>query len=71
MNFIGHVHDGRIVLDGPIMLPNGTLVRVEPVPSGGEPTTLEAMRLMEQSGSLDFWKDEAEDLYSTSDGEPV
>jgi hypothetical protein len=29
------------------------------------------MRLAEQSGALDFWKQEGEDVYTPSDGEPV
>jgi hypothetical protein len=29
------------------------------------------MRLAEQGGSFDFWKDTAEDIYSAEDGEPV
>ena len=33
--------------------------------------TLGIMRLMEQGGAFDFWKEEGEDIYSTEDGEPV
>jgi hypothetical protein len=33
--------------------------------------TLGIMRLMEQGGAFDFWKEEGEDIYSTTDGEPV
>ena len=33
--------------------------------------TLGLMRLIEQSGSFDFWKEDGEDLYSIEDGEPV
>jgi hypothetical protein len=33
--------------------------------------TLGIMRLMEQGGVFDFWKEEGEDIYSTADGEPV
>ena len=33
--------------------------------------TLDIMRLMEQGGAFDFWKDEGEDIYSVADGEPV
>ena len=29
------------------------------------------MRLMEQGGAFDFWKDEGENIYSAADGEPV
>ena len=34
-------------------------------------TTLEIMRLAEQSGAFDFWKEEGENIYSIEDGEPV
>jgi len=33
--------------------------------------TLGIMRLIEQGGAFDFWKETAEDLYSAEDGEPV
>jgi hypothetical protein len=33
MTLIGHVFDGKVVLEGPVSLPNGTAVRVEPVDS--------------------------------------
>jgi len=33
--------------------------------------TLTVMRLAEQSGAFDFWKQEGEDIYSAEDGEPV
>ena len=33
--------------------------------------TLGIMRLIEQGGAFDFWKEEGEDIYSTEDGEPV
>ena len=33
--------------------------------------TLGIMRLMEQGGAFDFWKEEGEDIYSSADGEPV
>jgi hypothetical protein len=33
--------------------------------------TLGLMRLMEQGGAFDFWKEEGEDIYSAADGEPV
>jgi hypothetical protein len=36
MSFTGHVVDGQVVLDGPMPLPNGTPVRVEPI-AHGEP----------------------------------
>lgn len=34
-------------------------------------STLSLMRLAEQSGAFDFWKEEGEDIYSVEDGEPV
>ncbi|MEP7341337.1 MAG: hypothetical protein ABI977_26645 [Acidobacteriota bacterium] len=33
--------------------------------------TLGLMRLAEQSGSFDFWKEDGENLYSIEDGDPV
>ena len=33
--------------------------------------TLGLMRLADQSGSFDFWKEEGEGIYSAGDGEPV
>ena len=33
--------------------------------------TLGLMRLIEQGGAFDFWKEEGEDMYFASDGEPV
>jgi hypothetical protein len=33
--------------------------------------TLGLMRLIEQGGAFDFWKEEGEDIYSAADGEPV
>lgn len=33
--------------------------------------TVGLMRLAEQSGSFDFWKEDGENIYSTEDGEPV
>jgi hypothetical protein len=33
--------------------------------------TLGIMRLMEQGGAFDFWKEKGEDIYSEADGEPV
>ena len=32
---------------------------------------LEVMRLAEQSGAFDFWKEKGEDIYTPQDGEPV
>jgi hypothetical protein len=33
--------------------------------------TLGIMRLMEQGGAFDFWKEPGEDVYSAEDGEPA
>jgi hypothetical protein len=33
--------------------------------------TLGMMRLAEQGGAFDFWKEEGEDIYTIEDGEPV
>jgi hypothetical protein len=33
--------------------------------------TLAMMRLAEQGGAFDFWREEGKDVYSHSDGEPV
>ena len=33
--------------------------------------TLAMMRLAEQSGAFDFWREEGEDVYTPSDGEPI
>jgi hypothetical protein len=32
MSFTGHVQDGAVVMDEPLPLPNGTAVRVDPLP---------------------------------------
>lgn len=34
-------------------------------------STWNLMRLAEQGGSFDFWKEEGEDIYTIEDGEPV
>lgn len=39
--------------------------------SPADPTPAQNLRLIEQSGVLDFWDDPAEDMYSDNDGEPV
>lgn len=31
MSFQGHIENGAVVLDNPVLLPNGTIVRIEPV----------------------------------------
>lgn len=71
MTFTGHVLDGKVVFDMPVPLPNGALVQVSPVEPVGSPSTHDLMLLAEQSGVLDFWKDDVEDIYSLGDGEPL
>lgn len=34
-------------------------------------STWDLMRLAEQGGSFDFWKEAGEDIYTIEDGEPV
>jgi hypothetical protein len=36
-----------------------------------EPTVNERHRMLENGGSLDFWNDPAEDIYTMDDGEPA
>jgi hypothetical protein len=36
-----------------------------------DPTSEERHKLLETSGTLDFWNDPAEDVYSEDDGEPI
>lgn len=38
---------------------------------GGEVSTANLMRLAEEGGSFDFWHDDAENVYTLADGEPV
>lgn len=33
--------------------------------------TVDIMRLVEQGGAFDFWKEEGEEIYSADDDEPV
>lgn len=61
---------GACNLDEVQVLTAGTKPTVfsnEPV----EPDTRQMMRLVEFSGSLGFWDDPAEDVYTLDDGEPV
>jgi hypothetical protein len=37
----------------------------------GNVLTRDMMRLAEESGAFQFWRDAGEDIYSTHDGEPV
>lgn len=39
--------------------------------SNDDVPTLGIMRLAEQAGSFDFWKQEGQDIYSLEDGEPI
>jgi len=34
-------------------------------------STLSVMRLAEQGGAFDFWREEGEDVYTAQDGEPL
>ena len=45
--------------------PGGTIVRPT------DATTTDLMNLVEVSGTLDFWNDPEEDLYTESDGDAV
>lgn len=39
--------------------------------SSEELSTRDMMRLAEQGGAFDFWKDPGEEIYSLEDGEPI
>lgn len=44
MSFTGHIADGRVVFDGPVSLPDGTPVRIEPIePATRTPSLLERL----------------------------
>ena len=36
-----------------------------------DPNAAQTMRLIESSGSLEFWENDDEDIYSVEDGEPA
>lgn len=36
-----------------------------------DPSESQALRLIEKSGALDFWADDAENGYAADDGEPI
>jgi hypothetical protein len=44
MVYRGHVHNGVVVFDTPAALPDGTLVRVEPLPTAAEPDCFAGVR---------------------------
>lgn len=46
-----------------------SVTRVIVVPP--EPTRVQRMAIIEASGSLEFWDDPAEDVYSQDDGDPA
>ncbi len=46
----------------------GAISQVIPLP---EPTAEQRMKLIEASGSLDFWDRDEEDIYTLEDGDPV
>ena len=39
--------------------------------TGEDVSTRQIMRLAEQGGAFEFWKEEAENIYSPDDGEPL
>lgn len=45
--------------------------KIELTSTPSEPTLLQTLKAIEQSGALAFWNDPEEDLYTCSDGEPV
>lgn len=47
----------------------GTAMSIPYFPS--DPTSDQLMRIVEASGSLDFWDDPREDIYTLEDGDPV
>jgi hypothetical protein len=56
MSLEGRVEDGRVVFDGPVPLPDGTPVRVEPlpvVPRVADPKTSWLEGLEEVVGAID------------------
>lgn len=44
MSFQGHIKDGMVVFDEPIALPDGTPVRVEPLPTAPGKTLAERFK---------------------------
>ncbi len=49
-----------------------TTVRIEVADvCPADPTPEQVMRLVETSGTLDFWEDPGEDIYTLEDGEPL
>ena len=47
-----------------------SVVDVFPSPPA-DATHMQTLRLIEQSGSLDFWNEEGEDIYTHDDGEAI
>ena len=47
------------------------LNRLITVSAPSDPTPNQMMRIVETSGTLDFWEDPAEDIYSSEDGQPL
>jgi hypothetical protein len=64
-----------------VILPRAELERLVELARHSEPielqldeqemATLDMMRLAEEGGAFDFWKEEGEDIYSAEDGEPI
>lgn len=48
----------------------GSIVSVFPE-RPADPTSAQVFRLIEQSGTLDFWSDKAEDIYTLDDGTEI
>lgn len=61
--------DGRLHLDGPAELSAGR-VRVLVLWEADEPTEVEWLQAAASSSAFDSLADEAEDIYSLSDGKP-
>ena len=44
MTYRGHVENGAVVLDEPLELPDGTVVRIEPLTARERPTLAERLK---------------------------
>ena len=58
-----------IQLDAPVTTVVNSVHGYVGAPS--DPTSTQCMRLVELSGTLDFWDDPQEDIYSPEDGDPL
>ena len=59
-----------LIEDNPSQTNAGDVVYKE-LRTVSDPTPEQRMRLVEQSGTLDFWNDPAEDGYAEEDGKPL